>query len=584
MRPPALAWEQALLVKTNPTVATSSVARVLDGAAGVGHLEALGEEVRPLGHPHARRRHWRRHRWRAGAPSRGVADEEDQRADAAQRRTRSRAAAPSTSARRTGTRRRPAGRRCRRARPPRRRSRRRPPGGGSTRPSCRPEPAGVPDEVDGGEVGDDGDGQHAAEHRGRVDPARPRVTGLPPAGTRPEAMPPAMAPCSTARARTSANAAPKFRRSQVRNTVLRNAKLDPRSTMPRAARVKRDEQRQRDRRVGLWEAGPQHDEEKISHTWLASHTGADRVVDHLAGRSPAAPPATRSQNPAPKSAPPKTAYAVTARTAAARRPRCSCRHPSARRPGAMSARGRTARRGRSTVRSRNRRLILRRMSTVVTASPSTEHDDGDERDPHAGVGGRRVLDLHQVVDDPGLPADLADDPAGLHREHAAIPAHRRQRRNHRLFGMSRRNNQHSRTRADSRNSRVPRPTITSHARWTMLTCGASAARPPGRVEALHHRARARARVRQPRRQARDRDPAADRAVGVEAAEQRLGDVARGLGHQLDGGELHRLVVVDPAGERVADPHLDRAIAATREGDEEAESVVAVRRPRSIPNA
>ena len=34
-----------------------------------------------------------------------------------------------------------------------------------------------------------------------------------------------------------AKAAPKLRRSRVRNTVLRKAKLDPRSTIPKAARV-----------------------------------------------------------------------------------------------------------------------------------------------------------------------------------------------------------------------------------------------------------------------------------------------------------------------------------------------------------
>ena len=34
-----------------------------------------------------------------------------------------------------------------------------------------------------------------------------------------------------------AKAAPKLRRSRVRNTVLRNAKLDPRSTIPNAASV-----------------------------------------------------------------------------------------------------------------------------------------------------------------------------------------------------------------------------------------------------------------------------------------------------------------------------------------------------------
>ncbi len=35
-----------------------------------------------------------------------------------------------------------------------------------------------------------------------------------------------------------ANAAPKLRRSRVRNTALRKAKLEPRSTMPNAAIVR----------------------------------------------------------------------------------------------------------------------------------------------------------------------------------------------------------------------------------------------------------------------------------------------------------------------------------------------------------
>ena len=56
------------------------------------------------------------------------------------------------------------------------------------------EPAGVPHEVDGGEVGDDDDGEHAAEHRRRVDPAVHGSPASPPAGTRPEAMAPATAP------------------------------------------------------------------------------------------------------------------------------------------------------------------------------------------------------------------------------------------------------------------------------------------------------------------------------------------------------------------------------------------------------
>ena len=66
------------------------------------------------------------------------------------------------------------------------------------------------------------------------------------------------------------------------------------------------------------------------------------------------------------------------------------------------------------------------------------------------------------------------------------------------------------------------------------------------------------------------------AVGVEVAEQRLRDVAGGLRHQLDRRELDRLVVVDPARQRVADAHLDRGRdRRDGEGDDEAQPVVAV---------
>ena len=70
-----------------------------------------------------------------------------------------------------------------------------------------------------------------------------------------------------------AKAAPKLRRSRVRNTVLRNAKLDPRSTIPKAARVSGTN------RVSVIDAyaseKPVHSttKMKISQTWLASHTG-----------------------------------------------------------------------------------------------------------------------------------------------------------------------------------------------------------------------------------------------------------------------------------------------------------------------
>jgi hypothetical protein len=44
---------------------------------------------------------------------------------------------------------------------------------------------------------------------------------------------------------------------------------------------------------------------------------------------------------------------------------------------------------------------------------------------------------------------------------------------------------------------------------------------------------------------------------VELAQERLGDVAARGGHELDRGELDRLVGVDPAGQRVSHTHLDR---------------------------
>ena len=73
-----------------------------------------------------------------------------------------------------------------------------------------------------------------------------------------------------------------------------------------------------------------------------------------------------------------------------------------------------------------------------------------------------------------------------------------------------------------------------------------------------------------------RDPAADGAVVVEVPEQGLGHVVAGLGHELDGGELHRLVVVDPPGQRVADRHLDGdGDRGDGERDDEPEPVVAV---------
>src|SRR3954454_9129740 len=97
----------------------------------------------------------------------------------------------------------------------------------------------------------------------------------PPAGTRPDAMAPATVPMKKGTSTDEiANAAPKFRRSRVRNTALRKAKLEPRSTMPSAASVRGTN------RVSVIDANASEKavhnttRQKISQTWFASHTGA----------------------------------------------------------------------------------------------------------------------------------------------------------------------------------------------------------------------------------------------------------------------------------------------------------------------
>ena len=132
---------------------------------------------------------------------------------------------------------------------------------------------------------------------------------LPPAGTRPDAIAPATAPMQNGTITDDdANAAPKLRSLDVRVTSLRNAKLEPRNTMPSAASDSGTNS------VSVIDANasgkPVHSttRQKISQTWLASHTGPIEWAMTARGRAPrSAPPAMRSQNPAPKSAPPNTA-------------------------------------------------------------------------------------------------------------------------------------------------------------------------------------------------------------------------------------------------------------------------------------
>src|SRR5690349_9265597 len=97
---------------------------------------------------------------------------------------------------------------------------------------------------------------------------------FPPAGTCPDAMPPAIAPMQKGTSTDDrANAPPKTRWYRVESTALRNAKLAPRSTMPSAAIVSGTNIVST---IDWYAVGkPDHvtTKMKISQTWFASHTG-----------------------------------------------------------------------------------------------------------------------------------------------------------------------------------------------------------------------------------------------------------------------------------------------------------------------
>ena len=151
------------------------------------------------------------------------------------------------------------------------------------------EPVGVPHEVDGGEVGDHDHGEHAAEDRGGVDPAVHGSPASPPAGTRPEAI------AAGDRAHAVRARAPTRWRRRRRSCGGRGCGTRPcgRRSSRRAARcrsaamVSGHEQGERDR--GDTPPGtPVHSttKQKISHTWLASHTGPIEWSISSRGRSP----------------------------------------------------------------------------------------------------------------------------------------------------------------------------------------------------------------------------------------------------------------------------------------------------------
>ena len=134
-----------------------------------------------------------------------------------------------------------------------------------------------------------------------------------PTGTRPPAMAPTTVPMKNGvRIELSPKISPAASRPRARRAVWWNANPDPRSTMPRAASVSGMNRVEKIASNAGEKPVQRTTRTKISQTWLASQTGpiAESII--WRGRRPRSPPpASRLQRPAPKSAPPKTAYIVT---------------------------------------------------------------------------------------------------------------------------------------------------------------------------------------------------------------------------------------------------------------------------------
>src|SRR4051812_34547164 len=135
-----------------------------------------------------------------------------------------------------------------------------------------------------------------------------------PGGTRSEAIAPAAAPRKNGvNTDDAANATPKSRCRDNSRLALRNANAAPRPIMPNATRVS-----------GMYNVDAiaantggktvhKRTSTKINQTWLASQTGPMTCsMRARRGFPTAAEPASRSQMPAPKSAPASTTYRVSA--------------------------------------------------------------------------------------------------------------------------------------------------------------------------------------------------------------------------------------------------------------------------------
>ena len=134
-----------------------------------------------------------------------------------------------------------------------------------------------------------------------------------PTGTRPPAIAPTTVPRKNG---VSTDASPKSvsakARPRARRAVWWNANPAPRNTTPSAARLSGMNRVEKIASNADEKPVQSTTNTKISHTWLASQTGPIAQSTSSRGRRPRAPPpASRLHSPAPKSAPPKTAYIVT---------------------------------------------------------------------------------------------------------------------------------------------------------------------------------------------------------------------------------------------------------------------------------
>ena len=235
------------------------------------------------------------------------------------------------------------------------------------------QPSRVPDEVHRRQVGDDDEREHTTEDRRRVEPARPRIPGLAPrrhaaggdaTGDRTHAERHDHGP---QRERGPEVAAVAGAEHGLAEGEARSAQHDP----DRGDR-QRDEQRQRDRGVRLGEPGPQQHEAEDQPHVVALPDGADRVVDHLA-RPLAAGRSSGDQIPEPGAEVGAAEDRVQhdgeqqqhgdggAHGTGTRSSESGVSMSGPRGPYGTSWSG--------TSRSRNRRLILRRIRIVVMASP-----------------------------------------------------------------------------------------------------------------------------------------------------------------------------------------------------------------------